>query len=333
MELIDRYIYAVTQKLPESQREDIASELRGLIEDMLEERVNGREVHEEYVEEVLQELGNPKKLAQKYRGTKRYLIGPEYFDTFLYVLKIVLIAMSVGIGISFVIQIIINPVSILDHFIEMIISIFTGLPMAVGWTIIGFAIAEYYQEDGLQELKKEQDWKPSDLPPIPNPKGSIKRSESIAGIVFLVIIMAVFAFSTDYFGVWFFQENGFRGVVPFLNEGTYVQWFLLLILGLGILKEVIKLIYGKWSYHLVMLIAIINIASFVGVLFMINGPDVWNPNFINELIQRGLFTEGSEAFHVVTQIWNNATNWILAILAIGLIWDIVDGVIKTVRSK
>ena len=38
MEMINRYIYAVTQKLPQSQRKDIADELRGLIEDMLEER-------------------------------------------------------------------------------------------------------------------------------------------------------------------------------------------------------------------------------------------------------------------------------------------------------
>lgn len=38
MELIDRYVYAVVQKLPEQQRNDIRKELYGLIEDMLEER-------------------------------------------------------------------------------------------------------------------------------------------------------------------------------------------------------------------------------------------------------------------------------------------------------
>ena len=38
MDLINRYIYAVTQKLPESQRADIEKELHGLIEDMLEDR-------------------------------------------------------------------------------------------------------------------------------------------------------------------------------------------------------------------------------------------------------------------------------------------------------
>ena len=37
MDLINRYIYAVTQKR-ESQRADIEKELHGLIEDMLEDR-------------------------------------------------------------------------------------------------------------------------------------------------------------------------------------------------------------------------------------------------------------------------------------------------------
>jgi hypothetical protein len=39
MEMIDRYVYAVTKRLPEKQREDVSDELRGLIEDMLEARV------------------------------------------------------------------------------------------------------------------------------------------------------------------------------------------------------------------------------------------------------------------------------------------------------
>lgn len=38
MELVDRYIHAVTARLPEAQREDIKRELQSLIEDMLEER-------------------------------------------------------------------------------------------------------------------------------------------------------------------------------------------------------------------------------------------------------------------------------------------------------
>lgn len=73
MEVIDRYIYAVTQRLPEHQREDIHRELQSLIEDMLEERKPTGQASKEEVEEVLLELGPPNELAAKYRGYERYL--------------------------------------------------------------------------------------------------------------------------------------------------------------------------------------------------------------------------------------------------------------------
>lgn len=43
MEQIDRYIYAVTKRLPQLQRDDIAEELHGLIEDMLDEYAQSRD--------------------------------------------------------------------------------------------------------------------------------------------------------------------------------------------------------------------------------------------------------------------------------------------------
>lgn len=52
MDLVERYIYAVTQKLPSQTREDIGKELRGLIADMLEERAQGERITEKHIEKV-----------------------------------------------------------------------------------------------------------------------------------------------------------------------------------------------------------------------------------------------------------------------------------------
>jgi hypothetical protein len=41
-DLIDRYLYAVSQELPRGQRDDITRELRTLIEDKLEEQSHVR---------------------------------------------------------------------------------------------------------------------------------------------------------------------------------------------------------------------------------------------------------------------------------------------------
>jgi len=332
MEMVDRYIYAVTQKLPQGQRKDIAEELRSLIEDMLDERVGHGDLKDSVVEEVLLELGNPRELADKYRGTKKYLIGPELFDTYVYILKIILAIVGASIGVGFVIQTILNPVSILDYFIDMIVSLVTALPMAFGWTTFGFAMGELF--GGIQQkdlIGKE--WIPSDLSPIPDEKRQIKRGDSIVGIIFYSIFLVFLAFSSDYFGFWVFQDE-FTGVVPFLNEQTYGSYllFIILIFGFGILKECLKLVTGKWTYKLAVYTTIVNVISMAGILLMINGPEFWNPEFMRELVDTGVVNAGSEAFDIVSKLWEQITFWILILLIIGLIWDAVDGFIRA-RKK
>ncbi|MFD2044174.1 hypothetical protein ACFSTA_09790 [Ornithinibacillus salinisoli] len=335
MEIIDRYIYAVTQRLPQNQRKDISVELRGLIEDMVEERKNGNENTEEIIEEVLIELGSPRELAQKYRGTKRYLIGPEIFDAYLCVLKIVLIALSASMGIVFMIRTILNPIAILDHFIDTIVtSIVTSFPSAFAWVTLIFVMVEISGNVKEKNIKLDKDWVPSDLSPIPDPKREIKLVEPILGIVFFVFIMALFLFSNDYFGLYIFNNSEFSSVIPFLNidSFSYHLPFILLILGLSILKEVLKLIIGKWDLKLVLFTLCINIISIIAVLFMITGETFWNPNFMAELTQAGWVTVGSDEYYVVEQIWTNTTLCIVIFLLIGLVVDVISGVIKS-RKK
>ncbi|RDW21274.1 HAAS signaling domain-containing protein [Oceanobacillus chungangensis] len=333
MELINRYIYAVTQKLPQAQRKDIEEELRGLIEDMLDERVGDTGITVQDIEAVLLELGSPRKLADQYRGTKRYLIGPEIFDSYILVLKIVMIITASVIGINFVIQVILNPVEILDHFIDLIIGLVTGLPTAFGWTTFGFAIPEMAGAYNFKELSLESEWRPSDLPPVPDEKRQIKRGEALFGIIFYSIFIVIFAFSSEYFGVWRFTDE-FTGVVPFLNEQTYGTYllFIILIFGFGVIKECLKLVFGKWTYKLAAYTLIVNLISMAGVLLMISGPEFWNPNFVMELVDAGILTTGSEAFDIVSKIWEQSTFWIFILLIIGLIWDAVDGFIRA-RKK
>src|SRR5699024_7348979 len=102
--MIDRYVYAVTKRLPETQRKDVADELHGLIEDMLNEHAETGNVGEESVREVLLELGPPRSLAQKYRGGKRFVIGPELYDLYMLVLKIAFISVVLSFTIGFVIK-------------------------------------------------------------------------------------------------------------------------------------------------------------------------------------------------------------------------------------
>lgn len=332
MELIDRYIYAVTQKLPQDQRKDIADELHGLIEDMLGEQAGSEHASKSDVEEVLLELGNPRELADKYRGEKKYLIGPVLYDTYMMVLKIVLIVIGSLIGVGFIIQMILDPTSILKHFVDLIVSLVTAVPAAFGWTTISFAIGEYF--GGSKEIDLlGKEWSLADLPSIPEGKKQIKRSESIIGIIFYTILIGFLVFSNEYLGIWLFND-GFTGVVPFLNERTYHSYvlFIILIFGFGILKECFKLITKKWTYKLAILTTVLNTISIVAVLIIMNGPAFFNPYFMNELGAAGIVATGSEEFQTVTIVWEQLTYWFFILMIIGLVWEVIDVLIKA-RKK
>ncbi|WP_342028027.1 HAAS signaling domain-containing protein [Lentibacillus halodurans] len=341
--MIERYVYAVTKRLPEAQRQDVADELRGLIEDMLNERVQGRDITEEDVEEVLLELGNPRNLARQYRDTKKYVIGPELYDLYILVLKIALISVVTVSTAVFIIQIILNPINTLDYFINYIVSfITTTIPIVFGWTTLAFALAEYFGEDNLkklnidkEKLNLDKEWKPENLAPIPDPKRQIKRSEPIIGIIFYVLIIMILAFSNDYFGIWIFQDGEFSTVVPFLNEETYGSFLILILIvfGFGIVKECLKFRYEKWTYTLVIFTAIVNLISIAMIMFMITGAQFWNPNFMNELIQYGFVTEASQSYESIRLIWEQLTLWTLILLIFGLLLDIAIGWFKVRKAK
>lgn len=98
---IERYTYAVTRQLPQSQREDIERELRGMITDRLNDRLQGREATSQDVLAVLTELGDPRRWADRYRGRPRSLIGPELYPTYLTILTIVLSAVAIAMLVVF----------------------------------------------------------------------------------------------------------------------------------------------------------------------------------------------------------------------------------------
>ena len=94
-EWMEQYIYQVVRRLPKGQREEVGMELRELIGDMLEQTVSEEKSdstqRSEAMKKVLAELGDPAELAKRYRDEADYLIGPEYYDTYIWFLKVVLL--------------------------------------------------------------------------------------------------------------------------------------------------------------------------------------------------------------------------------------------------
>lgn len=146
MNWMDRYLYAVTRRLPKNMRDDIERELRSNLMDALDERLEGREATEQDILDLLDAFGDPEKVAAEYRPENRYLIGPELIDLYWMIIKIVGAAVIFGLTISLVISILLGdasqsgPLSVIGGFVGTLWSAAVGL---VGTITIIFAVIQH----------------------------------------------------------------------------------------------------------------------------------------------------------------------------------------------
>ncbi|UNK16475.1 hypothetical protein MNQ98_18435 [Paenibacillus sp. N3/727] len=335
MELIKKYVYAVTQKLPAQQRSEIEKELTGLIEDMLEERTQGGPVQESDVEEVLIELGDPSVLADKYRGKARYLISPERFNPYLAVLKIVMFSVVIAMSVGFVIEFFMGPVNIAKHFAEYLASLFSAIFQGFAWVTIVFALLDLRGDrtsDNRAGAKKT--WKLSDLPSIPDSKTVIKPIEPILGIIFSIVFLVLFTYSLNLVGVHLFRD-GQSTVIPVFNEEVFRKYipFIWVLTAIGVLRDCMKMITRKWTRQIVVFHLFFNVISLIFVLVMFSDPSIWNPQFMNELIQAGVTTEGIESFQTISTIWDRSREGLIYIIALITVIDSIATGMKLSRIK
>ena len=180
--LINRYVYDVTRRLKEEQRAEIDKELRAHIYDML----NGNE-SEENIKKVLTNLGSPAKLASNYKEP-RYLIGPELFDDYVSVLKVVLIVFGVIALISGIIRILTPEGNVFEIASDVIFgSIVGSLFAAFGITTLVFGILEY------RHVKLRPEFKVESLPQIPKTSSKTNlRVETIIEMILSIVFGGLF---------------------------------------------------------------------------------------------------------------------------------------------
>jgi hypothetical protein len=89
MALIDRYVHAIRTRLPRKDRDDIAAELREVLQSQIEaeEAERGRPLAEEEVAAILKRFGSPERVAARY-GAREHLIGPAVFPHYRLAVKI-----------------------------------------------------------------------------------------------------------------------------------------------------------------------------------------------------------------------------------------------------
>ncbi len=167
-DLVDRYVYAVTRSLPESQRADIEKELRASIADAIEARIEAGEKPAAAEKAALNDLGDPMRLASEYADRPMWLIGPKYYFDWIRLLKLLFaIVLPIVFAVFFIIGFIQGGVG--QAFGGAFSIIFTVAVHLAFWPTAIFALVERYGKPNRSGTRNElPDWSIDLLPELPD---------------------------------------------------------------------------------------------------------------------------------------------------------------------
>lgn len=335
-ELMNRYIYQVVRRLPKDQRDEVALELQELIGDMLEGA--------ESIEEVLAKLGSPAVFARKYQDQTHYLIGPEYYENYIWLLRLVLICMLIPV---FTVSLI-NGIREGTIFFGVSSLFIAGVTVFGGITLL-FAVMERNQIKF--DLKREKAWTVSDLgdhfagkknwnlrglAPVPHKKAMISRGDSVVGIVFIVIFSMLLIFAPQLFGAIIVDGDVVETIPVFNLE----QWHLILpifviSLMIGLADEVFRLIIGHYCTPVMICNLVTGALQMVLAVILLKVLPFWNPEFGAEVQRQfGGQLEGiadvAEEFILAWDV-NLLSHILLGICIFATVLEVGTTVYKTLR--
>ena len=310
--LTDRYVWAATRSVPDSQRTDLERELRERIGDATDALVETGRAPGDAERMALVELGDPAALAASYVDRPLQLIGPRYYLTWWRLIKM-LYSVVLPIAVAAVAFAQVLSGADVGEVIGSAIGVGISIAVHLGfWTTLAFAVLERSPGKGADLV-----WTPDLLPPLPELSRPGRRSELIGSLVFLGIFAVVI--------VW--QQFGLPWVdaleaIPLLDPDLWTFWipYFLVLIVLEMLFAIAIYAWG-WNWWLAAANLVLNVAFTV--------PAVW------------LFTTGQlinpEALEAMGWPWGDAGDVIVPLILVVVVgvavWDVIDGVIKTVRAR
>ena len=330
-ELIKRYIYAVTKHLPEIKRQDVARELESLIEETLSERSQGSQPTDADTKAVLIELGRPAELATKYdTHAKEALIGQPYFSVYLRVLRIVLLAVTLGMAIASLLEGIVNfEGNVFELFASVLGNIWQGLLGAFAWVTIIFAIL--YQKDVKLDFAAED---LDDLPAVPEKRQQIKLSDIIASFIFTILFLILFVVVPQV-NIPFIWQNS--GLIPIFNPEVLInlRWLFIGAAATAVLNQSIRFLTRRHTLPVFLTTLLEAILQVALLLTWFSTPNALNPAFM-ELMDK------FASFLFLPANWA-PLRWLPAVLShiplllliifggvlLGLLIDLIESGVKT----
>ena len=275
-ELIKRYIYAVTKHLPENKRQDVGRELESLIEETLAERSQDGQAADSDTKAVLLELGRPAELAAKYDPhAKDALIGQPHFSVYLRVLKIVLLAVTLGMAIASLLEGVTGfEGNVFQFFASVLSNIWQGLLSAFAWVTIIFAVL--YQKDVKLDFAAED---LDDLPAVPEKRQQIKLGDIIASFIFTILFLILFVVVPQV-NLPFIWENS--GLISIFNPEVLIKlrWLFIAAAAAAVLNQSIRYLTRRHTLPVFLTTLLEAILHLALLLTWFSTPNALNPAFI-----------------------------------------------------
>jgi hypothetical protein len=223
MNLIDTYVSEVGRHLPQKTRGDIEAEIRSALQDLLDERsqASGKPIDDEMTFAVLDEYGDPEKVAASYEP-ERYLIGPKLYPAYVQVLEIILpicavlslLGLSISLG-----QVQLNAGKIFETFVKSLAEFLSTLISAVGSITLLFAILQWTLPDFKEKPRR---WDAHSLLKVKKPE-AIKTGSVVMDIFFTTLALLLFNFFPQMVLNVGYHANG-SWWVGFISSTTDSAW-------------------------------------------------------------------------------------------------------------
>jgi len=289
--LVDRYVAAATEHLPETRRIDVAHEIRTAIDELVEQRLDAGASEDTAIRESLTELGNPAKFAAAYEDTPRYLIGPGWYPAYIALLKklvpiVLLIVASVAIIADLALGDSESTVTFGNILTGAIDAVYNAGIQVLLWVTVGFIIAERtLGPEGPVTISGR--WTVDDLPEQPAQR-HIGLGETLLEVVALIIAGVLVTLQhTQGFGI--VTGSGISEAtrrMPLFNPdlaGSAWAYGFYILLAISIAASVARYWRGVWTPVIFLASVVDDVLWIAFIAFLASAKPIFNIELMQKI--------------------------------------------------
>jgi len=327
-EMLDRYMLGVRRALTGKDREDIAREIESFLLDSLEERYPDKgELSASQVEDVLAEMGSPRKLAGQFTP-QRCLIGPRLYPAYIMVMRIVVPVVVGAILLSFVIGTIAGTYSDAGFPVwEFLGGVWNGAFSAAAFVTLIFAAIDRASECAdIEELKELEDFNLDDLPELSEKEKEPTVVGSSFEVVMGVLGLAFFTYIYNTGGtVPLFGDPGGAGSLRIFTP-NFLRFVpvMMAITGMEVARSATLLVQGRNSSLTEWWQVSTHVANFILSVFLLGAFPL--------ISLEGLGDASFAAGWNITRIASAANTGLRVILILSLVGSAVDVIQRVYRE-